>query len=274
MNIRAMLTAKTAAEVIGRTKIAVEDEWAKASAEDAAFDEKANSLTERFKRTDPRMWSTPAGMVAGLALTHALSDPGKRSRSRYALGATAGAAGGYGAGMALKEHASFYDTDDVEEAVARLRGGDPEGFSIPEGSTHTDVDKIMGDYLYANPELLSDSQYNPVVDRMSKFMKNYRVPGGETAWKKHIHDPGKIHSVGKWADKAMYKLTSPLRRLVGAGKFDYGKEYERAVMRRTLADMADRAWSSRDSYKNMVPHIQKARARAQRFADTKINPLD
>ena len=64
-------------------------------------------IKERFKATDPRIWSTPMGMAAGVALMKALGDPSKASRLRYALAAGAGGAAGFGAGHAIKEFSMF-----------------------------------------------------------------------------------------------------------------------------------------------------------------------
>jgi len=75
---------------------------------------------------DPRWWTTPAGMVAGLALTRALAPAKKRTAGVYALGGAAGAVAGMGAGTLLQAQGQKAEQEHLKGQASALLQQDPK----------------------------------------------------------------------------------------------------------------------------------------------------
>jgi hypothetical protein len=74
---------------------------------------------------DPRWLTTPAGLVAGLALTRALVPGRKRGPVAYGLGGAAGAAAGFGAGTLWRAEAQAPAREQAQQQAQALGKKNP-----------------------------------------------------------------------------------------------------------------------------------------------------
>ena len=75
---------------------------------------------------DPRWWTTPAGMLTGVALTRALVSEKKRTPGAYAVGAGLGGAAGFGAGTLIHPASQAGPRQAAAMAAQSQLGKDPK----------------------------------------------------------------------------------------------------------------------------------------------------
>ena len=125
-----MFKGKTAADILNKEALSVDD------------------VVSKIRNTDPRLWSTPMGAAASLALTHALGDPSRRSRLRYLTAGLGGAAAGYGTGEILKANMPFFNPN-IEENLGKVldtpAAGSDEVPGIPQDAPPTSLLDLTSD---------------------------------------------------------------------------------------------------------------------------------
>jgi hypothetical protein len=83
---------------------------------------------------DPRWWTTPAGMVAGVALTRALVPERRRTPGMYAAGAGIGGAVGLGGGTLLQAQGQAPERAALKQHAETLLSQDPKQVSATGGN--------------------------------------------------------------------------------------------------------------------------------------------
>ncbi len=83
---------------------------------------------------DPRWWTTPAGMVAGVALTRALVPERRRTPGAYAVGAGIGGAAGLGGGTLLQAQGQAPERAALKQHAETLLSQDPKQVSATGGN--------------------------------------------------------------------------------------------------------------------------------------------
>jgi len=247
MTIKAILSAKTAADLVGQEKEAL------------SLDE----LKAKFKATDPRMWSTPLGTVAGLALTHALSSKGKRSRGRYLLGGLAGTAAGYGVGEGMRTHDPVSTTDDTLANAPDTRGKHRFNMGGAGTASKNLIDNKLYNAVLHHPEMMVDAKYDGDVDKVIKAMKAHMVAPGTSMWERRTKPAsgwGWFKEHGQGLMGALHKGPLPFN-FVGAMAGGENREElrDRFKARLYLSEYADAIFKKTKAYDKVQPMIQEVR---------------
>lgn len=237
-----------------------------------------DDLKERFKNTDARVWSTPTGMVAGLALTHLLSSKGNRTKGRYIAGGGLGALGGLGLGMGI-ERAKAQDTkvERAKRMFEELEGqyGDRFRYTPKDGNVADnleELDNYITKFFYDNPQALSEDRFNKDLDRIIAIQKATKLKTGESVWEKELRD-WKLwpHLKNDWhASLRAGRKGMPFTSQIPSPQA-WREKRDRFVLRHRLADMVAKLYEGHEAEKAALKHVVAAKTKNRPWDDKLVN---